>query len=113
MNKHQTGIQIARGLRTSEHALDEALAQTMRLGADMLDGRKTSHLAASVGHAALQDVITGLQAMTAARTAIIAAHSGLLQVAEEHAVIWKMDGATETKPDRPKALLPTIAANAA
>jgi len=109
MNKHQSGIQIARGLRSTEHALDDAMAQTMRLGADMLDARKASRFAASVGQAALQEVVAGLHAMTTARTALIAAHGELLQVAGEHQVVWRMDGATETKPDRPTGQVPSAA----
>lgn len=109
MNKHQSGIQVARGLRGSEHALDDAIAQTMRLGADMLDARKASRFAAGVGQAALQEIIDGLHAMSTARTALIAAHGELLQVADEHQVVWRMDGATETKPDRPVGLVPSAA----
>lgn len=112
MTRNQTGVQVARGLRNSEHALDDAIAQTMRLGAEMLEGRKTARLAASVGQKALTDVIAGLGAMAAARDALISAHGELLQVADDHCVPWRLDGPTETKPAHPTGMLPA-AANAA
>lgn len=112
MNKHQSGVKVARGLRSSEHALDDAIASTMRLGADMVEGRKAAQFAAGVGQKALTDVMAGLGAMVAARDALISAHGELLQVADEHRVSWRLDGPTETKPDLPKGLLPA-AANAA
>ena len=47
-NKHQAGIQIARQLRTTEHAVDDALAEMFRLGARMIEGRKAANLAAAL-----------------------------------------------------------------
>lgn len=98
MNKHQSGVKVARGLRSSEHALDDAIASTMRLGADMVEGRKAAQFAASIGQKALTDVMAGLGAMVAARDALISAHRELLLVADEHDIVWRMDGAAESKP---------------
>lgn len=109
MTKYQSGIQVARGLRHSEHALDEAIAHAMRLGADMVDARKASRFAACVGQNALAEVATSIQAMTTARAALIAAHAELKQVADEHHIPWRMDGPTETKEKHVTGLMPTVA----
>ncbi len=97
-NKHEAGIQIARQLRTTEHALDTALAEMFRLGTRMIEGRKTANLAAAVGQESLSEIVGGLTALNAARIATVAAHGGLLDIAQEHNVAWRMDGTTESKP---------------
>lgn len=97
-NKHEAGIQIARQLRTTEHAVDAALAEMFRLGARMIEGRKSANLAAAVGQSSLSEIVEGLSALNLARMATIAAHGGLLEVAEDHGVSWRMDGTTESKP---------------
>lgn len=112
-NGRGAGVLVARGLRQSEHALDEAIAQTMRLGADMIDGRKAERLAASVGQQALKEVIVGLQAMATARDALIAAHVDLLSVATENQITWSLDGASETKPTGGGIVSLPLAANVA
>jgi hypothetical protein len=105
-NRHEAGVQIARQLRTTEHAVDNALAEMFRLGARMIEGRKTANFAAAVGQDSLTELVGGLSALNAARMATIAAHGGLLEVAQEHGVAWRMDGATESKPV-PNAERPT------
>jgi hypothetical protein len=97
-NKHEAGLQIARQLRTAEHAVDNALAEMFRLGARMVEGRKAANLAAAVGQESLAEVVQGLSALTAARRSAIAAHGGLLDIADEHGVGWRLDGPTESKP---------------
>ncbi len=97
-NKHEAGIQIARQLRTTEHAVDNALAEMFRLGARMIEGRKAANLAAAVGQDSLAEVVDGLSALTAARRAAITAHGGLLDIAEGHGLGWRLDGPTEGKP---------------
>jgi hypothetical protein len=97
-NKHEAGVKIARQLRTTEHAVDTALAEMFRLGAQMIDGRKAANLAAAVGQDSLTEIVTGLSALNAARIAAVAAHGVLLDVAQDHGVAWRMDGATESKP---------------
>ncbi|CAN5250337.1 hypothetical protein BH10PSE1_BH10PSE1_24770 [soil metagenome] len=97
-NKHEAGVHIARQLRTTEHAVDNALAEMFRLGARMIEGRKTAHFAAAVGQDCLSEIVGGLSALNTARMATIAAHGGLLEVAEEHGVAWRLDGTTESKP---------------
>lgn len=97
-NKHEAGVQIARQLRTTEHALDTALAEMFRLGAQMIEGRKTAKFAAAVGQESLSELVSGLSALTLARKATVATHSGLLEVAGEHGVVWRLDGTTESKP---------------
>ena len=97
MNKHAIGIRTARQLQTVEHALDNTLVETFRLGADMVAGRIASGYAAEVGHQALDDLVAGLSARARARASVVATHSGLLEVAEGQGVRWRMDGPTETK----------------
>lgn len=97
-NKHEAGIQIARQLRTTEHAVDTAMAEMFRLGARMIEGRKMANMAAAVGQVSLTEIVTGVSALNAARVATITAHGGLLAVAEDHGVAWRMDGTTESKP---------------
>lgn len=97
-NKHEVGVQIARQLRTTEHAVDNALAEMFRLGARMIEGRKSANFAAAVGQSSLSEIVDGLSALNSARKSTIAAHGGLLDVAQEHGVAWRMDGATESKP---------------
>lgn len=98
MNKTEAGVSVARQLRTAEHAVDEALAQSMALAVRMIEARKASAFAAGVGHEALGRVIEGVNQMHAARGAIVVAHGDLLQIAETQNVRWRLDGATESKP---------------
>ena len=100
MRKHQAGAKVARSLRTSEHALDEAIAAAMRLGAEMVEGRRTAGLAAAVGQPALAKLVGGLADMNSARAALIEAHEELLNVAGEHEIRWRLDTAAEEKPTR-------------
>lgn len=97
-NKHEAGVHIARQLRTTEHAVDTALAEMFRLGAQMVDGRKAANLAAAVGQDSLTEIVSGLSALNTARRATVAAHGGLLEVAQDHAIVWRMDGTSENKP---------------
>ncbi len=97
-NKHEAGIQIARQLRTTEHAVDTAMAEMFRLGARMIEGRKMANMAAAIGQAGLTEIVAGVSALNAARVATITAHGDLLAVAEDHGVAWRMDGTTESKP---------------
>lgn len=97
-NKHQAGSRIACQLRTTEHAVDNAMAEMFRLGTRMIEGRKAANFAAAVGQDSLAEIVGGLSALSEARRATIAAHGGLLEVAEDHNVVWRMDGTTESKP---------------
>lgn len=97
-NKHQAGVQVARQLRTVEHAVDEAMAETLRLGAIMLDARRAAGFGAALGQDALDHVLGGVSAMNAARASVVTAHDRLAEIADEQAVRWRLDGPTETKP---------------
>lgn len=97
-NKQEAGIHIARQLRTAEHAVDNALAEMFRLGARLIEGRKAANLSAAVGQQSLTDVLTGLSALNSARMAAVSAHAGLLEVADDHGIGWRLDGPTESKP---------------
>lgn len=97
-NKHEAGIQIARQLRATEHAVDTAIAEMFRLGATMIEGRKAANLAAAVGQDSLTNIVGSLSALNQARMATVAAHGGLLEVAEDYGVVWRLDGTTESKP---------------
>lgn len=97
-NTNRAGVHIARQLLTTEHAVDTALAEMFRLGARMIEGRKDAHLAAAVGQDSLTELVSGMSALNAARLATIAVHGGLLEVAGDHGVGWRLDGPTESKP---------------
>jgi hypothetical protein len=106
-NKHEAGVHIARQLRTAEHAVDNALAEMFRLGTRMIEGRKAANLAASVGQQSLTDVLSGLTALNTARMAAISAHAGLLEVADDQGIGWRLDGPTESKPVPGGGVAPT------
>lgn len=97
-NKHQAGVQVARQLRTVEYAVDEAMAEALRLGAIMLDARRAAGFGAALGQDALDDVLGGVSAMNAARASVVTAHDRLAQIADDQAVRWRLDGPTEPKP---------------
>lgn len=97
-NKREAGVHIARQLQTTEHAVDNALAEMFRLGARMVEGRRSANLAAAVGQDSLSELVDGLSALNVARIATIATHGSLLDVAEQHGVRWRLDGPTESKP---------------
>lgn len=97
-NKHQAGVQVARQLRTVEHAVDEAMAEALRLGAVMLDARRAAGFGAALGQEALDSVLGGVSAMNMARASVVSAHGRLADIADEQAVRWRLDGPTESKP---------------
>ena len=110
--KHQVGTRAARQLRTTERKIDEAIAEAMMLGHQMVLGRTEAGFAAAVGQDALTSLIGGLELLSHARGAVIKTHDRLLDVAEEQGVRWRMDGPTESKPDdrirKPTAVLPDV-----
>lgn len=105
-NKHQAGVQVARQLRTVEHAVDEAMAEALRLGAIMLDARRAAGFGAALGQDALDSVLGGVSAMNSARASVVSAHGRLADIADEQDVRWRLDGATEAKPVPKTAVTP-------
>lgn len=101
MNRHQLGIQTARQLRTTEHALDQALAESLLLGHQLVSGRAPAGFAASVGQEALVTLVRSVVSLTEARQGIIMSHDQLDAVSREQGVRWRLDGPLETKPARP------------
>lgn len=98
MTKHmQVGVKIARQLRTAEHAVDQAMIEVCRLIQTSLEGRVEAHLAAEVGQAALEDIVTGLNQLAKVRASVASGHAGLLDVAETQQIGWRMDGMNEKK----------------
>lgn len=106
-NRHEAGVAVARQLRAAEHALDQALAESLTLGARMLEARKAAGFGVAMGHETLQQIIDGVNALYTVRGAMVSAHGELLDIASEHGVQWKLDGATEGKPV-PKETRPTL-----
>ena len=105
MKKMQVGVRVARQVRSAEHAVDQAMVEVCRLIETSLEGRVEAKLAAQVGQQTLADIVAALSQLTQARSALVAGHDGLAQVAETHEIGWRLEGGHENK-DRP----PTAAA---
>ena len=97
MKNMHVGVRVARQVRTAEHAVDQAMIEVCRLVQTALEGRVEARLAAEVGHGALANMVRGLSQLAEARGAVIASHSELAQVADDHHVGWYMDGPREDK----------------
>lgn len=103
MRNMHVGVKVARQVRTAEHAIDQAMIEVCKLIQTSLEGRVEARLAAEVGQSALEDIIMGLDRLAAVRATVVAGHAGLLTVADEHQIGWRMDGMTEDK-GKPPAL---------
>ena len=97
MRNMNVGVKVARQVRTAEHAIDQAMIEVCKLIQTALEGRLEARLAAEVGQAALEDIVTGLNRLTTVRAAVAAGHAGLSTVADNHAIGWRLDGMSENK----------------
>ena len=93
-DRHQAGHQVALQLRTSEDALDVALAETLRLAALMVDARRAAGFGAALGQDALDEVLAGVAAINLARADVVSAHARLADLADAQGVIWKPQAVT-------------------
>jgi hypothetical protein len=92
-SRHQAGVKVARQLRTAENVVDEAMAETLRLGAVMLDARRAAGLGATLGQEALDEVLGAVAALNEARARIVSAHGRLTGIAEAENVRWRLEAA--------------------
>ena len=97
MRNMNVGVKVARQVRTAEHAIDQAMIEVCKLIQTALEGRLEARLAAEVGQAALEDIVTGLNRLTTVRAAVAAGPAGLSTVADNHAIGWRLDGMSENK----------------
>ncbi|MBS0408288.1 MAG: hypothetical protein JSR86_00125 [Proteobacteria bacterium] len=77
MEKVFVAQRVATKLFATENAVDAALAEASELMADMLKARKDLGLAATFGDNAAARVVDAISALSAARTAMVAAHNEL------------------------------------
>lgn len=108
MTKHQLGVRAARQVRSAEHQMDRALAETLLLGHLLLTGRIEAGFGLAVGQGVLDELANSFSLMTQARGAFVSAHDALADAAQEHDVRWRMDGPLETKPIKPSGVAPTL-----
>lgn len=97
MKNRHVGVGIARRLRTTEHAVDNALIETTALIQAMIEARREAGFAADVGQTALLHMVRGLTQLTEARGAVIDGHEGLAAVAARHGLGSLLDGPLEEK----------------
>ncbi|MFN7112192.1 MAG: hypothetical protein ACK4M2_11190 [Brevundimonas sp.] len=102
MRNMNVGVKVARQVRTAEHAIDQAMIEVCKLIQTALEGRVEARLAAEVGQAALEDIVTGLNRLATVRAAVAAGHAGLSMVADDHAIGWRLEGMGEDK-SKPQA----------
>lgn len=106
MTNHQTDSLVTFGVRNIGHTLDDAMAQSLRLAADMLNARNLGRFPARPPNDAIKAIVAGLQAMTTARTALITAHDAIKQVADRPHIEWRTDGEAQTEGNGPRPTPP-------
>lgn len=111
MKNMHVGVKVARQVRTAEHAIDQAMIEVCKLIQTSLEGRVEARLAAEVGQSALEDIVAGLDHLAKVRASVASGHAGLAEVAEGHAIGWRMEGMGEDKstPSKPTAVYPIAA----
>jgi hypothetical protein len=97
MRQIRSAARIARQLRETEAAMDQAILRANALVTAMIEARIEGRLAAEVGQEALDNIVRGLRAMSEARGAIARGHGDLAKVADDLAIEWRMDGPLEEK----------------
>jgi hypothetical protein len=98
MHKNELGSRAATRLRDTEHAIDKALGEALLLGHELVAGRIAVGFSAAVGQDSLTHILDGLNRLGGARGALVLAHAGLKDAAEDMGVRWRMDGPLEPKP---------------
>lgn len=97
MKNRHIGVGIARRLRTTEHAVDNALIETTGLIQAMIEARREAGFAADVGQPALLHMVRGLTQLAEARGAVVDGHERLAAVAAAQEFGWRLDGPLEQK----------------
>jgi len=97
MRKIKSAARIARQLQETEAAMDQSILRANALVTAMIEARIEGKLAAEVGQDALDNIVSGLKAMTEARGAIARGHGDLAKVADGLAIEWRLDGPLEEK----------------
>lgn len=97
MKQIRSAARVVRQLQETEAAMDQAILRGNALVTAMIEARIEGRLAAEVGQDALDNIVTGLKAMTEARGAIARGHGDLAKVADGLAIEWRMDGPLEQK----------------
>lgn len=97
MRQIQSAARIARQLRTSEVAIDQAILDANALIGTLIATRREERFAAEVGQDALSEVVRSIEALMQARGAMVAGHARLAKIAEDLAVEWRMDGPLDEK----------------
>lgn len=91
----------ARRLRTVEHSLDSAIADSSLLLHDLTRHRAEAGFAVQAGHQAVLSIHAAQAALVEARTQLVAAHDRLYREAKAMRVPITNVGPLEDKPDRP------------
>ncbi|ALJ10203.1 hypothetical protein JL11_16985 [Brevundimonas sp. DS20] len=102
MKHMHIGVRVARQVQTAEHAIDNAMIEVCKLIQTSIEGRMEARVAAEVGQTALENIVNGLQGLTAVRASVAVGHAGLSVVADQQGIGWRLDGMGESKSD-PKA----------
>ncbi|MFN3879310.1 MAG: hypothetical protein ACK4MH_13135 [Brevundimonas sp.] len=113
MSRAAFGQELARRLYATEHALDTALSEAALLVSSMTVGRMDNRISAVIGQDALENILTAMNTVGAARAAVIAAHHQMKGDAERMRIDWRLAG-PEAKPEgdqtiRPSARLTAVA----
>ena len=90
-------VQVARTLRSAEHAIDDALTHGADYLKQLIERRRAHNLAAEVGHEAIAAGVEALAFLAQARGAQVRSHTAVNRVAEAQGIGWHMAGPLEGK----------------
>ena len=96
--RRDLGVLAARHLRDAEQQADESIAAKLALAQLLVTRRSGAGFAAAVGQEALAELARGIVLSVEARGALVKAHEGLRQAADEFGVPWRLEGPLEDKP---------------
>lgn len=97
-SRRELGSLAARQLRAAEQQADLTIAAKLALAQLLVSRRSEAGFAAAVGQEALQELARGISLSVEARGALVKAHEGLRQAADELGVPWRLEGPLEDKP---------------
>lgn len=106
MSRAAFGQELARRLYATEHALDRALSDAALLVSSMTAGRMDNRISAVIGQDALENILSAMNTVGAARAAVIAAHHQMKADAERMRIDWRLAG-PEAKPEDDRTIRPT------
>lgn len=113
MSRTTFGQELARRLYSTEHALDRALSEAALLVSSMTAGRVDHSISAVVGQEALENLLSAMTTVGAARATVIAAHHQMKADAERMRIDWRLAGPeskpADDQPIRPSARLVAVA----